>query len=112
MREITTESQSAQVIFLTYLQKFTELVLLYKGKGLHRNALELLSRLVNSLYFSKYSLSQGSKGGTNGVAETINYLKELGKEHLGLVLEFSRWLLQTSPEQALVVETTHLPIYI
>jgi hypothetical protein len=38
-----------------------------------------------------------------GTAEIINYLKDLGPEHLQLILEFSKWPLQTTPREGLAV---------
>jgi len=33
----------------------------------------------------------------------INYLKDLGKSHLDLILEFSIWVLKADPTEALEV---------
>jgi hypothetical protein len=68
---------------LLLAKKHHELVMLYKGKGLHREALHLLK-----------NLGQTSPDDFGGSRPTIDYLKELGKEHLDLILEFSVWVLQ------------------
>lgn len=39
----------------------------------------------------------------HGPWETIRYLKELGPDNLALVLEFSKWVLQTYPREGLAV---------
>jgi len=38
-----------------------------------------------------------------GVESTVEYLQRLGKEHLGLILEYSTWVLQCDPEKGLAV---------
>ncbi len=53
-----------------------------------------------------HRLGQVSSKGTGslyGPSETVTYLKSLGKQHIDLVLEFSRWALQSSPDEALTV---------
>jgi len=73
-------------------KKFNELVLLYKGKGLHRNALELLK-----------ALGQDNNTGLFGPRPTINYLKDLGASQLDLILEFSTWVLASDAQEALEI---------
>lgn len=64
--------------------KHNELIILYQTKGQHRRALELLQR-------------------EKSVDKTITYLQHLGAENMGLVLEFSDWVLRESPEDGLKV---------
>jgi hypothetical protein len=61
--------------------RFDELLSLYKSHGAHREALELLKRQVK----------EGLGFGHERLAE---YLKQLGSRDTGLVLEYSRWLLE------------------
>lgn len=83
-------------IVLQVNKKYIELVLLYKSKGLHQAALDLLCRM-----------GQTPKG-TNvlsGPQETIRYLKALGAQHLDLILHFSKWVMNTAPEESLAIFT-------
>jgi hypothetical protein len=75
--------------------KYHELVLLYKGKGLHAKALDLLSKLGVSHEVEAPDL--------HGTAALISYLKDLGPEHLKLIIEFSKWPLQATPREALAI---------
>lgn len=61
--------------------RFEELLSLYKSHGAHREALELLKRRTQ----------EGSGFGHERLAE---YLKQLGSRDTGLVLEYSKWLLE------------------
>mmetsp|Transcript_7714 Transcript_7714/g.10647 ORF Transcript_7714/g.10647 Transcript_7714/m.10647 type:complete len:888 (-) Transcript_7714:2-2665(-) len=67
-----------------------ELVYLYKSKKIHKNALDLLVKL-------------------NNVNQCIAYLRDLGKDNLDLILEYSKWPLQQSPQQALEIFTEPRP---
>lgn len=64
--------------------KHNELIILYQTKGQHRRALELLQR-------------------EKSIDKTITYLQHLDSENIGLVIEFSGWVLQESPEDGLKV---------
>lgn len=66
--------------------KHNELIILYQTKGQHRRALELLQK-------------------ESPPERTINYLQHLGAEHMGLILEFSDWVLKDAPEDGLKVGT-------
>lgn len=68
-----------------------DLVLLYKNRGMHRQALELLQR------------NAARAGPLNGIGPTVDYLQKLGPEHLDLMLDFSRWVLQNNAREALNV---------
>ncbi|CAO3612687.1 unnamed protein product [Cunninghamella echinulata] len=67
-------------------KKYKELVDLYNCKGLHSNALDLLSKL-----------GQQSDGPLRGVLPTIRYLQRLGLDHFDLVLQYSKWVLEMDP---------------
>jgi Vam6/Vps39-like protein vacuolar protein sorting-associated protein 39 len=81
---------------LTTYAKHAELVQLYKTKGMHRAALELLAKL-----------GQGPRSASalSGPQETIKYLRELTKDHFALILEFSKWVLAAAPKDALQIFT-------
>ena len=74
--------------------KFTELVILYNTRGLHRKALELLAL---------HSAKEDSP--LQGVERTVTYLQNLGPSHTELILEFSLWVLLASPEEGLAIFT-------
>ncbi|KNC56116.1 vesicle fusion protein [Thecamonas trahens ATCC 50062] len=75
--------------------KFEELVLLYKSKGLHRKSLEMLRKLAKN----------HSTGPMSGPTPSIEYLRDLGVDHLDLILEFSVWILASHPKSALSIFT-------
>eukprot|EP01132_Coremiostelium_polycephalum_P005017 gene5017-6246_t len=68
-------------------KKIGELVLLYKSKGMHREALTLLAK-------------------NNTAQDTIFYLCQLGKRHISIILDHSKWVLQKCPKEALAIFTT------
>ncbi|CAG0884938.1 unnamed protein product, partial [Darwinula stevensoni] len=74
--------------------KYSELIILYKNKGQHRKALELLRR-------------QGGKPDSPlyDHQHTVLYLQQLGNEHADLVLEFCTWVLERYPEEGLKIFT-------
>lgn len=59
-----------------------ELKILYDKKGRHEEALKLLKEQAHV-----------SGSPLSGVEHTIEYLQELGEEHLSLVFEYSKWVL-------------------
>eukprot|EP01098_Paradermamoeba_levis_P011400 TRINITY_DN4875_c0_g7_i3.p1 TRINITY_DN4875_c0_g7~~TRINITY_DN4875_c0_g7_i3.p1 ORF type:complete len:699 (+),score=206.47 TRINITY_DN4875_c0_g7_i3:197-2098(+) len=75
-------------------QKFKELCLLFKSKGMHKDALKLLTKL-----------GQNKNQPLYGPTFTINYLKELGNTHLDLILEYSKWVIGAAPLPALDIFT-------
>jgi len=75
-------------------QKYTELVIFYNTRKLHRKALELL-RL--------HSSNQDSP--LKGHARTVTYLQNLESEHIELILEFSLWVIMESPQDGLDIFT-------
>eukprot|EP01120_Amphizonella_sp_Union-15-10_P015169 TRINITY_DN7730_c0_g1_i1.p1 TRINITY_DN7730_c0_g1~~TRINITY_DN7730_c0_g1_i1.p1 ORF type:complete len:877 (+),score=183.62 TRINITY_DN7730_c0_g1_i1:97-2727(+) len=75
--------------------KFSEMVILYKMKGKHKEALDLLKEKSNQ---PKEQLS--------GTRPTINYLKELGSEHMDLIINYSAWVLQQNSKEGLEIFVT------
>ncbi|KAG0294172.1 Vam6/Vps39-like protein [Linnemannia gamsii] len=72
-------------------KKYKELVDFYRGKHLHRKALELLKTIhVNP-------------GEMQGVLATVSYLQRLGVDHLPLILEFGTWILELDPAVAMKI---------
>ena len=80
---------------LLQAKKFRELVLLYKNKNLHTNALQLLQKL-----------GKENVGDMKGVRPTANYLMQLGNEDLNLILEYSVWVLKEDADLGLEIFTT------
>lgn len=78
---------------LAAYQKFHELVLLYKSKGLHQRALEMLAKLGTQ------------PGPLQGPRMTIRYLKTLGSDNIEAILQFSKWPLEIAPTEALDIFT-------
>ncbi|KAJ2806051.1 Vacuolar morphogenesis protein 6 [Coemansia guatemalensis] len=74
--------------------RFLELVDLYHGKGLYRNALQLLH-------------TQGSVAGSlHGTYSTVRYLLRLPADQFDLILEYLRWPLQCGLDRAQAREST------
>uniref|UniRef100_A0A8C9VDJ8 VPS39 subunit of HOPS complex n=1 Tax=Scleropages formosus TaxID=113540 RepID=A0A8C9VDJ8_SCLFO len=74
--------------------KYSELIILYEKKGLHQKALQVL-------------LDQSTKANSplKGHERTVQYLQRLGSENLGIIFEFSPWVLKACPEDGLKVQT-------
>lgn len=72
---------------LTNAERTADLVRLYKTKGMHQKALDILTNL-------------GKNRGT-GTTELITYLKSLGKDQLDLILKYSVWALETTPAEGI-----------
>uniref|UniRef100_A0A8C3A0R1 VPS39 subunit of HOPS complex n=1 Tax=Cyclopterus lumpus TaxID=8103 RepID=A0A8C3A0R1_CYCLU len=72
--------------------KYSELIILYEKKGLHQKALQVL-------------LDQSTKANSplKGHERTVQYLQRLGVENLGIIFEFSPWVLKICPEDGLKV---------
>uniref|UniRef100_A0AAR2KF02 CNH domain-containing protein n=1 Tax=Pygocentrus nattereri TaxID=42514 RepID=A0AAR2KF02_PYGNA len=72
--------------------KYSELIILYEKKGLHQKALQVL-------------LDQSTKANSplKGHERTVQYLQRLGAENLGIIFEFSPWVLKICPEDGLKV---------
>ncbi|KAG5857896.1 hypothetical protein ANANG_G00024260 [Anguilla anguilla] len=78
--------------------KYSELIILYEKKGLHQKALQVL-------------LDQSTKANSplKGHERTVQYLQRLGMENLGIIFEFSPWVLKICPEDGLKIFTEDLP---
>lgn len=76
--------------------KYNELIILYQSRGLHRKALDLLKS-----HFQDSPMS--------GYEKTVQYLQHLGQEHLEIICEYARWVLQNEPEIGLKIFTADLP---
>ncbi|GIY79149.1 hypothetical protein CDAR_216581 [Caerostris darwini] len=89
---------------LKHHQKYSELIILYNKKGMHRKALELLMRQAKK-----------PDSPLKGHERTIQYLQHLGVEHVDLIFEFAKWVLKEHPEDGLKIfaedlaETENLP---
>eukprot|EP01105_Mastigella_eilhardi_P004257 TRINITY_DN1567_c1_g1_i1.p1 TRINITY_DN1567_c1_g1~~TRINITY_DN1567_c1_g1_i1.p1 ORF type:complete len:881 (-),score=281.42 TRINITY_DN1567_c1_g1_i1:1866-4445(-) len=70
---------------LTNAGKYKELVMLYRSKALHGEALKILQ--------------------SHDISFTIDYLRKLGREHFNLVMQFSQRVLQANPRAALKIFT-------
>lgn len=77
--------------------KYSELIILYEKKGLHQKALQVL-------------LDQSTKANSplKGHERTVQYLQRLGLENLGIIFEFSPWVLKVCPEDGLKIFTEDL----
>ncbi|XP_037342949.1 vam6/Vps39-like protein [Pungitius pungitius] len=77
--------------------KYSELIILYEKKGLHQKALQVL-------------LDQSTKANSplKGHERTVQYLQRLGGENLGIIFEFSPWVLKICPEDGLKIFTEDL----
>ncbi|KAF7704430.1 vam6/Vps39-like protein isoform X2 [Silurus meridionalis] len=77
--------------------KYSELIILYEKKGLHQKALQVL-------------LDQSTKANSplKGHERTVQYLQRLGAENLGIIFEFSPWVLKVCPEDGLKIFTEDL----
>ncbi|KPP64588.1 vam6/Vps39-like protein-like [Scleropages formosus] len=77
--------------------KYSELIILYEKKGLHQKALQVL-------------LDQSTKANSplKGHERTVQYLQRLGSENLGIIFEFSPWVLKACPEDGLKIFTEDL----
>ncbi|KAI9596824.1 hypothetical protein BDF19DRAFT_412394 [Syncephalis fuscata] len=75
-------------------KKYKELIDFYKGKQLHRLALQLLAQL-----------GIAEDGPMSGCEPTVQYLQRLGIDYIDLIWEFSIWVLQKHPERGLTIFT-------
>lgn len=76
--------------------KYNELIILYQSRGLHTKALELLKT-----HFQDSPIS--------GYEKTVQYLQHLGQDHIEIILQYSRWVLENEPELGLKIFTADLP---
>ncbi|KAI0225860.1 Vam6/Vps39-like protein [Lamellibrachia satsuma] len=78
--------------------KFSELIILYEKRDLHRKALDLLLRE-----------SAKSNSPLKGHDTTVQYLQRLGSENLQLIFEYAEWVIQQNPEDGLKIFTEDMP---
>ena len=83
---------------LVKAKKVNELVLLYQSKGIHKKALDLLLRQADS-----------PNGPLSGSKKTTEYLQKLGKDNIGLIFDYSRWVLKKFPKDGFKIFTTDTP---
>lgn len=80
---------------LLQAKRYRPLVALYRGRGLHTKALELLNKLGH----------ESSTGDMYGVGPTVKYLQGLGNTQLPLLLEYSVWVLHEDEDAGLSIFT-------
>lgn len=79
--------------------KTAEVIDLWKGKGMHRKALELLKQIAEKE-------STVVEDDEDRLRPSVAYLQKLGPEHLPLILEFSKWLF--TENESLAFEVCYL----
>lgn len=85
-------------------QKYSELIIFYQTRGLHRKALDLL-----------FTQAKKPNSSLPGHEMTIQYLQKLGESNLSLIFEYAKWVLEEYPEDGLriftedIAETESLP---
>ncbi|KND00773.1 uncharacterized protein SPPG_03886 [Spizellomyces punctatus DAOM BR117] len=78
-------------------QKYDELVDLYRGKGLHRNALDFLMRKASS-----------PESTAAEVEKMVTYLHGINfEDNLDLILEYAAWILKRDSEEGIKIFTEH-----
>ncbi|XP_071480649.1 vam6/Vps39-like protein [Diadema antillarum] len=83
---------------LKIYQKYSELIILYEKKGMHKKALDLLLRQ-----------SQKVSSPLKGHERTVAYLQRLGADHFELICEYAQWVLKSHPEDGLKIFTEDIP---
>eukprot|EP01128_Nolandella_sp_AFSM9_P012212 TRINITY_DN9057_c0_g1_i1.p1 TRINITY_DN9057_c0_g1~~TRINITY_DN9057_c0_g1_i1.p1 ORF type:complete len:920 (-),score=186.09 TRINITY_DN9057_c0_g1_i1:146-2812(-) len=91
-------TQCERVLFAE--ERFSELVDLYRGRKLHLEALKLLTKL---------GALPPDNNPLHGTSFTVAYLKNLGKDHIRLILEYSVWVLVSNPADGLSIFTAIRP---
>ncbi|KAF9422936.1 hypothetical protein HW555_001479 [Spodoptera exigua] len=79
---------------LLHYKKYSELILLYQKCGQHMKALQLLK-----------DYAKQSDSSLFGYQRTVNYLQQLGVDHINLIFEFSDWILREYPDEGLRIFT-------
>uniref|UniRef100_A0A8D8SG64 Vam6/Vps39-like protein n=1 Tax=Cacopsylla melanoneura TaxID=428564 RepID=A0A8D8SG64_9HEMI len=85
--------EESEIILLEY-EKYSDLIILYKYKGLHTKALDFLK---------KQAKQKGSP--MFGHDNSIRYLQGLGKENMDIIFQYSTWILEDNPKEALQIFT-------
>ncbi|KAH3859338.1 hypothetical protein DPMN_102057, partial [Dreissena polymorpha] len=78
-------------------EKYSELIILYEKKELHEKALSTLMKQATR----PNSLLQGCD-------RTVQYLQRLGPDHLKLIFEYAKWVIEKYPEEGLKIFTEDL----
>lgn len=76
--------------------KYTDLIILYQSRGLHTKALELLKN-----HFQDPPSS--------GRERMVQYLQNLGPDHLPTIFEYASWVIEQEPELGLKIFTADTP---
>ncbi|WAR19339.1 VPS39-like protein [Mya arenaria] len=74
--------------------KYTELIILYEEHGRHADALQVMK-----------NQSKNTKSSLQGFESTIHKLQQLGTAHLNLIYEWSKWVFEVNPYEALQIFT-------
>lgn len=77
--------------------RYNDLVDFFFGKGLHRDALELLMR------FGQGQADEVTVPQLRGPERTVTYLQNLPPEMIDLILEFAEWPLRVNPDLGMEV---------
>ena len=77
--------------------RYADLIDFLHGKGLHRQALELLEK------FGKNEADEEVSPALQGPQRTVGYLQQLPPEMMDLILEFAEWPLRTDPQLGMEV---------
>ncbi|KAF2154311.1 hypothetical protein K461DRAFT_223131 [Myriangium duriaei CBS 260.36] len=77
--------------------RYNDLIDFLQGKKLHRQALELL------LQFGKNEAEEEIMPALRGPSRTVAYLQQLPPEMIDIILEFSKWPLETTPEAGMEI---------
>lgn len=82
--------------------KTSELIILYKTKGLHKNALNMLQHQARD---------GAAKNPAQARKQLIQYLQELGSDHMDLIFEYSEWILRQYPEEGMHIFIDDVYVY-
>lgn len=85
-----------------------ELQAVYKSKGLHRKALDIISNPDNIIAAASTSKSTEDSA-KKSAKQTARYLKELGQKDEELIMEYSRTILLKYPDIGLTIFTEASP---
>ncbi|PNS16933.1 hypothetical protein CAC42_4897 [Sphaceloma murrayae] len=75
--------------------RYNDLIDFLQGKKLHRQALELLEQ------FGQNKAEDEVMPALRGPVRTVGYLQQLPPELIDMILEFSKWPLESSPEMGM-----------
>ncbi len=75
-------------------QRYAELIIFYNTRGLHKKALSLLKEHAGR-----------PQSSLRGPERTVQYLQNLGPEHVDVIFEFAEWVLKESDKDGLSIFT-------